>query len=69
MASGKGDFDDPFSVGTLFHASSAVFTLETRTAWAVFKYCGTKTVTLRMRKKIWKDWFKIYIKRNKQNKG
>jgi hypothetical protein len=52
MASGKGDFDDPFSVGTLFHASSAVFTLETRTAWAVFKYCGTKTVTLRMRKKI-----------------
>jgi hypothetical protein len=23
----------------------------TRTAWAVFKYCGTKTVTLRMRKK------------------
>jgi hypothetical protein len=24
----------------------------TRTAWAVFKYCGTKTVTLRMRKKI-----------------
>ena len=40
----------------------------TRTAWAVFKYCGTKTVTLRM-KKIWKDWFKIYIKRNKQNKG
>jgi hypothetical protein len=52
MASGKGDFDDPFSVGTLFHASSAVFTLETRTAWAVFKYCGTKNVTLRMRKKI-----------------
>jgi hypothetical protein len=24
---------------------------ETRTAWAVFKYCGTKTVTLRMKKK------------------
>ena len=23
----------------------------TRTAWAVFKYCGTKTVTLGMRKK------------------
>ena len=23
----------------------------TRTAWAVFKYCGTKTVTLRMKKK------------------
>ncbi len=43
--------------------------IETRTAWAVFKYCGTKTVTLRMRKKIWIDWFKIYIKRNKQNKG
>ncbi len=41
----------------------------TRTAWAVFKYCGTKTVTLRMRIKIWKDWFKIYIKRNKQNRG
>jgi hypothetical protein len=26
--------------------------IRTRTAWAVFKYCGTKTVTLRMRKKI-----------------
>jgi hypothetical protein len=25
---------------------------ETRTAWAVFKYCGTKTVTLRIRKQI-----------------
>jgi hypothetical protein len=23
----------------------------TRTAWAVFKYCGTKTVPLRMKKK------------------
>jgi hypothetical protein len=22
----------------------------TRTAWAVFKYCGTKTVTLRIKK-------------------
>jgi hypothetical protein len=26
----------------------------TRTAWAVFKYCGTKTVTLRM-KQIYKN--------------
>jgi hypothetical protein len=25
---------------------------ETRTAWAVFKYCGTKTVPLRMKKKL-----------------
>jgi hypothetical protein len=24
----------------------------TRTAWAVFKYCGTITVTLRMKKNI-----------------
>jgi hypothetical protein len=24
----------------------------TRTAWAVFKYCGTKNVPLRMKKKI-----------------
>ncbi len=32
----------------------------TRTAWAVFKYFGTKTVPLRL---------KIYFKRNKQNKG
>jgi hypothetical protein len=24
----------------------------TRTAWAVFKYCGTKTVPLRMKKKL-----------------
>jgi hypothetical protein len=23
---------------------------KTRTAWAVFKYCGTKTVTLRIKK-------------------
>jgi hypothetical protein len=23
---------------------------ETRTAWAVFKYCGTKTVPLRIKK-------------------
>ncbi len=34
----------------------------TRTAWAVFKYCGTKTVPLRMKKKLWKYWLKIYIK-------
>jgi hypothetical protein len=25
---------------------------KTRTAWAVFKYCGTKTVTLRMIKNM-----------------
>ena len=25
---------------------------KTRTAWAVFKYCGTKTVPLRMKKKL-----------------
>jgi hypothetical protein len=24
--------------------------VKTRTAWAVFKYCGTKTVPLRMKK-------------------
>jgi hypothetical protein len=24
----------------------------TRTAWAVFKYCGTKTLPLRMKKKL-----------------
>ena len=29
-----------------------MFLAKTRTAWAVFKYCGTKTVTLRMEKKI-----------------
>jgi hypothetical protein len=27
-------------------------TNKTRTAWAVFKYCGTKTVPLRMKKKL-----------------
>jgi|LakMenE01Jun11ns_1017448.scaffolds.fasta_scaffold6293621_1 hypothetical protein len=26
------------------------FIVRTRTAWAVFKYCGTKTVPLRMKK-------------------
>jgi hypothetical protein len=37
----------------------------TRTAWAVFKYCGTITVTLRMKKKYIKRLdFKINIKRN-----
>ncbi len=35
----------------------------TRTAWAVFKYCGTKTVPLRMKKKLWKYWLKIYMKK------
>jgi hypothetical protein len=30
---------------------SRFITKRTRTAWAVFKYCGTKTVTLRMKKK------------------
>jgi hypothetical protein len=42
LASGKGDFDDPFSVGTLFHASSAVFTLE-KTVWSDIEEL-TKTV-------------------------
>jgi hypothetical protein len=27
-----------------------VTSIVTRTAWAVFKYCGTKTVPLRMKK-------------------
>jgi hypothetical protein len=30
----------------------AIFIRKTRTAWAVFKYCGTKTVPLRMKKKL-----------------
>jgi hypothetical protein len=32
-----------------------VYIMSTRTAWAVFKYCGTKPVTLRMKKKILED--------------
>jgi hypothetical protein len=28
----------------------AHLTIRTRTAWAVFQYCGTKTVPLRMKK-------------------
>jgi hypothetical protein len=30
---------------------SELCAIKTRTAWAVFKYCGTKTVTIRMKKK------------------
>jgi hypothetical protein len=41
-------------------------TIITRTAWAVFKYCGTKTVPLR-RKKIMKILIKnLYQKNNKK---
>jgi hypothetical protein len=46
-----------FSVGIFQDLSTLkdynwIVSMVTRTAWAVFKYCGTKTVTLRMRKKI-----------------
>jgi len=38
----------------------------TRTAWAVFKYCGTITVTLRMKKKyIRRLILKLISKENK----
>jgi hypothetical protein len=42
--------------------SSIMEALPTRTAWAVFKYCGTKTVTLRMEKKYEKIDLKFISK-------
>ena len=41
----------------------------TRTAWAVFKYCGTKTVPLRMKKKIMKILIKNLYQKNNQKRG
>jgi hypothetical protein len=41
----------------------------TRTAWAVFKYCGTKTVTLRMRKKYEKIDLKFISKETNKIRG
>ncbi len=44
-------------------------TLKTRTAWAVFKYCGTKTVTLGMRKKYVKIDLKFISKETNKIRG
>ncbi len=41
----------------------------TRTAWAVFKYCGTKTVTLRMRIKYKKIDLKFISEETNKIKG
>ena len=41
----------------------------TRTAWAVFKYCGTKTVTLGMRKKYEKIDLKFISKETNKIRG
>ncbi len=35
----------------------------TRTAWAVFKYCGTKTVTLRIKKNMKRLIYNLYQKK------
>jgi hypothetical protein len=43
--------------------------LLTRTAWAVFKYCGTKTVTLRMKKKYEKIDLKFISKETNKIRG
>ncbi len=42
---------------------------KTRTAWAVFKYCGTKTEPLRMQKKIMKILIKKLYQKNNQKRG
>ena len=42
---------------------------KTRTAWAVFKYCGTKTVTLRMKKKYEKIDLKFISKETNKIRG
>ena len=34
----------------LFYDTLGLESVRTRTAWAVFKYCGTKTVPLRIKK-------------------
>jgi hypothetical protein len=41
----------------------------TRTAWAVFKYCGTKTVPLKIKKKCKIDLTIISKKRGNLKKG
>jgi len=41
----------------------------TRTAWAVFKYCGTKTVTLGMRKFFEKIDLKFISKETNKIRG
>jgi hypothetical protein len=41
----------------------------TRTAWAVFKYCGTKTVTLKMKKKYEKIDLKLITKETNKIRG
>ncbi len=54
--------------GTKYQQSCVNFTIYvvTRTAWAVFKYCGTKTVPLRMKKKIMKILIKNLYQKNNQ---
>jgi hypothetical protein len=44
-------------------------TKATRTAWAVFKYCGTKTVPLRMKKKYEKIDLKFISKETNKIRG
>jgi hypothetical protein len=46
-----------------------VFSILTRTAWAVFKYCGTKTVTLGMRKKYGNIDLKFISKETNKIRG
>ena len=41
----------------------------TRTAWAVFKYCGTKNVPLRMKKKYEKIDLKFISKETNKIRG
>ncbi len=43
--------------------------IKTRTAWAVFKYCGTITVTLRMTKKYEKIDLKFISKETNKIRG
>jgi hypothetical protein len=42
---------------------------KTRTAWAVFKYCGTKTVPLGMKKKYEKIDLKFISKERNKIRG
>ncbi len=52
-----------------YRGDNKMVAITTRTAWAVFKYCGTKTVPLRMKKKIMKIMIKNLYQKNNQKRG
>jgi hypothetical protein len=47
----------------IFKGTGSDRTVVTRTAWAVFKYCGTKTATLRIKKNMKRLIYNLYQKK------